>query len=90
MKGCFSALQAALTREIELFLAKLSGAWVIETEASNFVVGGVLKQEQAPGNWRPVACFSRKLERTRQKGNNLDQRGGHQGKKRPMPLCVAS
>ena len=75
MKRCFSALQAARTREIELFLPNPSGAWVIETDASDFAVGAVVKQEQAPGDWRPVAYFSRKLQGTRQKGKKLGQMG---------------
>ena len=48
MKGCFAALQAAVTKDIESFLANPAGAWKIRTDATSFATGAVLTQQQAP------------------------------------------
>ena len=42
--------------------------YVLEVDASDFAVGGVLSQEDSENNLRPVAFFSRKLEGSTGKG----------------------
>ena len=67
MLAGFDALKAAVTQELALY-SPGDGRWGINTDASNYAIGGELQQEQPDGSWRLVAYFSRKLQGSREKG----------------------
>ena len=59
-------LKAQIVRNTKLCLPDLSGSRIIEWDASDYAVGGILKQTQGYGRDMPVAFFSRKLQGSRQ------------------------
>ena len=56
----FEDLKQALASKLELFQIQVDKPFVLETDASTYAIGAVLKQ-QIEGKWQPVAFFSRKL-----------------------------
>ena len=62
MFKAFEELKEALVKKVVLDIADPCKPFVLETDASDYAVGGVLSQKDAEGNLRPVAFFSRKLE----------------------------
>ena len=74
IKG-FEKLKADIVRNAELYFSDLSGSWIIESDASDYAVGGILKQKQPDGRDMPVAHFSRKLQGSRQGYKPLGQMG---------------
>lgn len=62
MRAAFEALKQALLENVVLDIADPSKPYVLEVDASDFAVGGVLSQLDAEGKERPVAFFSRKLQ----------------------------
>ena len=68
MRESFEALKRALCENVVLAIADPSRPYVLEVDASDYAVGGVLSQEDAEGNLRPVAFFSRKLQGSPGKG----------------------
>ena len=80
MLRSFEELKKALLQNVVLDIADPSKPFVLETDASDYAVGGVLSQKDAEGNLRPVAFFSRKLEGPRAKAKLV----GQFVKKKPM------
>ena len=68
----FEELKKAMTQKLELFQIQVDKPFVLETDASTFAVGAVLKQ-QIQGEWRPVAFFSRKLTVSQRKWTPREQ-----------------
>ena len=75
MKAAFETRKQGTVVNAELRLPNLSGNWRIESEASEYAVGGILKQAQPDGRWMPVGHFSRKLQGRRQNGKVSGQMG---------------
>ena len=71
----FEKLNVEIVRIAELCLPYVSGSWIIESDASYYAVGGILKQKRLDGRDMPVACFSRKLHGSRQGDKFLGQMG---------------
>ena len=66
----FEQLKLAIVDNSVLYLPSPEGRWAIETDAKDFAIGGVLKQQQSDGAWWIVAYFSRKLQGSKSsKGN---------------------
>jgi hypothetical protein len=61
MVRAFEDLKAELLHNVVLDIADPSKPYVMETDASDYAVGGVLSQHNDAGELRPVAFFSRKL-----------------------------
>ena len=68
MYKSFEELKQALMKNVVLDIADPCKPFVLEVDASDYAVGGVLSQKDAEGNLRPVAFFSRKLEGSPGKG----------------------
>ena len=68
----FEALKKALTESLELFQMQVDQPFVLETDASQYAVGAVLKQ-RIEGQWRPVSFFSRKLTTSQRKWTPREQ-----------------
>ena len=68
MHTAFEALKEALLENVVLQIADPTKPFVLEVDASDYAVGGVLYQEDQDGNYRPVAFFSRKLQGSPGKG----------------------
>ena len=68
MISSFEALKHELLNNVVLDIADPSKPFVLEVDASDYAVGGVLSQKDSEGNLRPVAFFSRKLEGSPGKG----------------------
>ena len=68
MYDAFAKLKWALLKNVVLDIADPSKPYVLEVDASDFAVGGVLQQEDSEGKLRPVAFFSRKLSGSPGKG----------------------
>ena len=68
MLQAFDELKKQLLENVVLDIADPYKPYVLEVDASDFAVGGVLSQEDAERNLRPVAFFSRKLEGSPGKG----------------------
>ena len=64
----FNRLKDELLSNVVLDIADPSKPFILEVDASDFAVGGVLSQKDEAGNLRPVGFFSRKLEGTPGKG----------------------
>ena len=62
VKG-FEAMKEALANSLALYHLKPDTHFVLETDASKYAIGAVLKQEQN-NELVPVAFFSRKLSKT--------------------------
>lgn len=58
----FDRLKAAFTSAPVLMMPEMEAAFRVETDASDFALGGILSQEDAEGDWRPVAYFSKALQ----------------------------
>ena len=67
MKEAFEELKQRFQKEVILQFPDLSKDWWITVDFSTFAFGGTLEQEDANGNLRPVAFFSKKLQGTRTK-----------------------
>ena len=67
MKEAFEELKQRFQKEVILQFPDLSKDWWITVDSSTFTFGGTLEQEDANGNLRPVAFFSKQLQRTRTK-----------------------
>ena len=59
-KLAFENVKQALTKSLELFQVEPDKPFRMQTDASNYAVGGVLEQERG-GKWVPVSFYSRKL-----------------------------
>ena len=68
MRTAFSELKRQLLDNVVLDIADPYRPYVLEVDASDYAVGGVLSQEDHQGSLRPVAFFSRKLEGSPGKG----------------------
>ena len=68
MRASFEALKRALLDNVVLSIADPNKSFVLEVDASDYAVGGVLSQEDAEGRLRPVSFFSRKLQGSPGKG----------------------
>ena len=68
MVEAFHALKQALLQNVVLDIADPSKPYVLEVDASDYAVGGVLQQEDQHGRLLPVVFFSRKLEGSPGKG----------------------
>ena len=68
MKVAFDNLKKQLLENVVLEIADPYKPYVLEVDASDYAVGGVLSQEDQSGHLKPVAFFSRKLEGTPGKG----------------------
>ena len=62
MHSSFERLKKELLDNVVLDIADPSRPFVLEVNASDYAVGGVLSQKDSEGNLRAVAFFSRKLE----------------------------
>ena len=71
----FEKLKAEIVRNAKLCLPDLSGSWIIESDATDYAVGGILKQQQPDGRDMPIAYFSHKLQGSRQGDKFLGQMG---------------
>ena len=67
MKDAFEELKKQLLDNVVFDIADPYKAYVLEVDASDFAVGGVLSQDDQDENLRPVALF-RKLEVSQGKG----------------------
>ena len=67
MKEAFEELKQRFQQEVILQFPDVSKDWWITVDSSTFAFGGTLEQEDANGNLRPVAFFSKKLQGTRTK-----------------------
>ena len=61
MVDAFERLKKELLENVVLDIADPNKPYVMETDASDYAVGGVLSQENDAQEPRPVAFFSRKL-----------------------------
>ena len=68
MQQAFQKLKEELLKNAVLDIADPYKPYVLEVDASDFAVGGVLSQEDAQGQLRTVAFFSRKLDGSPGKG----------------------
>ena len=68
MVESFNELKRRLLENVVLDIADPYKPYVLEVDASDYAVGGVLSQENPEGNLRPVAFFSRKLDGSPGKG----------------------
>ena len=68
MLDAFEKLKRALLENVVLDIADPTKPFVLEVDASDFAIGGVLSQRDSEHNLRPVAFFSRKLEGSPGKG----------------------
>ena len=75
IKVAFKALKQGIVANAELCLPNVLGSWWIESDVSDYAVGGILKQKQPDGRWMPMAYFSRELQGSRQNGRALGQMG---------------
>ncbi len=64
---------AEITSEKVLAHPDLSKPWILETDASNLGLGGVLWQVDADGRRRPVCFFSKTFSSTQQNWSTFDQ-----------------
>ena len=71
----FEKLKAEVVRNAELCLPDLLGSCIIESDTSDYALGGILKQKQPDARDMPVAFFSRKLQGSRQGNKFLGQMG---------------
>ena len=56
----FDNLKQRVTEEPVLVLPQDSGKFRVETDASDYAIGGVLSQQQE-GKWKPIAFLSRTM-----------------------------
>ena len=68
MFKAFDALRKALLENVVRNIADPTKGYILEVDASDYAVGGVLQQEDDQHRLRPVAFFSRKLEGSPGKG----------------------
>jgi hypothetical protein len=68
----FEAMKEALAKSLALFHLKPDTPFILETDASKYAIGAVLKQEQN-GELVPVAFFSRKLSKTQRNWTPREQ-----------------
>ena len=71
----FEKLKVEIVQIAGLCLPDLSGSRIIESDASDYAVGGILKQKRQDGRDMPVAYFSRKLHGSGQGDEFLGQTG---------------
>jgi len=57
----FEELKEKIISQLVLFLPKRKGKFRIETDASEYAIGGVLSQEQE-GKWKLIAFLSRTMQ----------------------------
>ena len=62
MVKAFNRIKRELIENVVLDVPDPSKQYVLETDACDYAVGGVLSQEDAKGDLRPVAFFTRKLQ----------------------------
>ena len=67
MKEAFEELKQRFQKQVILKFSDLSKDWWITVDSSTYTFGGTLEQEDATGNLRPVAFFSKELQGTRTK-----------------------
>ena len=59
----FKELKEKITSQLVLSLPKREGKFRVEMDASGYIIGGVLFQEQ-DGKWKPIAFLSRTIQPT--------------------------
>ncbi len=57
----FVGLKMRIGEEVVLVIPADEGKYRVETDASDFMMGAVLSQQQKDGMWRPVAFISKSL-----------------------------
>ena len=62
MRLAFNGIKEGLLKNVVLDIPNPLKQYVLECDACDYAVGGVLSQEDPEGNSRPVAFFSRKLQ----------------------------
>ena len=67
MRNCFSRTEAQLSSKPVLMFPNLGEPFVIEVDASNYAVGGVLSQVGGDSQLHPVAYFSTALQSSQKK-----------------------
>ena len=68
MRNAFEKIKAELLTNVVLEIADPCKPYVLEVDACDHAVGGVLSQHDTKGDLRPVAFFSRKLQGSPGKG----------------------
>ena len=68
MKQALEQIKKLLLENVVLDIPDPYKEYVLEVDSSDYAVGGVLSQENAQGELRPVAFFSRKLQGEQGKG----------------------
>ena len=68
MRTAFEQIKTALLANVVLEIANPCKPYVLEVDACDYAVGGVLSQLNEAGELRPVAFFSRKLQGSPGKG----------------------
>ena len=69
----FADLKSLFSRAVILAFPDVSKPFVVETDASGFALGGILSQEDADGDLRPVAFYSRKFNAAERNYEVYDQ-----------------
>lgn len=72
-RAAFQALKDAVTSEPVLTMYDPKKPLIVETDASQFAIGGVLSQRDKEGRLRPIAFFSKKLNDTERRYSTYDQ-----------------
>ena len=62
MKQSFAKITEALCKKCALYIPDDTGEYAIHTDASEFVIGGVLEHQLPDGSWPPCAFYSKGLE----------------------------
>ena len=68
MRTSFEQIKKELVHNVVLNISDPYKPYVLEVDASDYAVGGVLSKHDSQGNLRPVAFFSRKLDGSPGKG----------------------
>lgn len=58
----FNWLKAAFACAPVLLMPEMDAPLCVETDASDFEIGGILLQKDAIGDWKPVAYFSKAMQ----------------------------
>lgn len=58
----FDTLKKAFSSAPVLMMPEMEAAFRVETDASDFAIGGILSQKDVDGDWRPVAYFSKAMQ----------------------------
>lgn len=72
-KQAFEKLKTALTTEVILSFPDFSDTFYVQTDASQYAIGGVLMQRPGGEYFRPIYYFSRTLSETQQKYSCIER-----------------